>query len=164
VTVVQWLTFGAACGAVVATVLAAILVFTTDSRQARAATRAAQAATDTVEAGRDAARQLEDRSRREEVMRTLRWAAELAVSKDEDQAKLGLAQLSALGESQMLDEAQQLFIDAALEAVVSEPVSEIESAGENRAHVILGGFHGPGTLTASGVALFPRADEEGHDG
>jgi hypothetical protein len=78
---------------------------------------------------RKGATELEKRSRREETMRTLRWAAELAVELDERKAQLGLAQLNALGESDMLDDAEQLFVDAALESVLREPIDELEEAG-----------------------------------
>jgi hypothetical protein len=62
-------------------------------------------------------------------MRNLRWAAELAVSTDERLAE-GVAELNALTESNLLDEDEKLFIDAALESVVQEPVEEIEESGE----------------------------------
>jgi len=75
--------------------------------------------------------ELETRSRREEVMRNLRWAAELAVSDDGNHARLGLAQIKALAESDMLDASQQLFIDAALTAVVKVPAERIEQLGGN---------------------------------
>jgi hypothetical protein len=78
-----------------------------------------------------AATQLEARSKREEVMRDLRWAAELAVSDDEGHARLGVAELRALGESDLLDDSEQLFIDAALNAVVNVPAREIEQLGGN---------------------------------
>jgi hypothetical protein len=74
---------------------------------------------------RKSATELEVRSKREETMRNLRWAAELAVSGDPTQAKLGVSQLVALGDSDLLDDAQQLFIDAALSAVVEDPADEI---------------------------------------
>jgi hypothetical protein len=80
---------------------------------------------------RRGALELEIRSRREEVMRNLRWAAELAVSDEEAHARLGVAELEALGRSDMLDDHQQLFIDAALEAVVRIPAREIEQLGED---------------------------------
>jgi hypothetical protein len=79
--------------------------------------------------------ELETRSRREEVMRNLRWAAELAVSDHVDQARLGLAQLRALDRSNLLTSDQQGFVEAALKAVVKEPASEIEQAG-GTGHVI----------------------------
>ena len=80
---------------------------------------------------RQGATELESRSRREEVMRSLRWAAELAVSDEETHARLGVAELRALGESDLLDDHQQLFIDAALNAVVRIPVAELEQLGDN---------------------------------
>lgn len=77
---------------------------------------------------RRGAEELETRSNREETMRNLRWAAELSVSPDPAKSQLGFSQLRALADSEMLDPAQQLFIDAALAAVVSEPVDEIDEA------------------------------------
>jgi predicted PilT family ATPase len=64
-------------------------------------------------------------------MRNLRWAAELAVSGDPNKARLGVAQLRALNESDLLDSEQQGFIDAALTAVVKESVSDVELARED---------------------------------
>ena len=63
------------------------------------------------------------------MLRNLRWAAELAVSDDEGKAPLGLAELQALADSDLLEAGQKLFIDAALEAVVREPEEELEEAG-----------------------------------
>lgn len=79
---------------------------------------------------RRGATELETRSKREETMRNLRWAAELAVSDDDAKAKLGVSQLNALAMSEMLDDAQLTFVDAALAAVVEEPVEEIEADPE----------------------------------
>ena len=85
--------------------------------------------------GRKSARELEARSRREEMMRTLRWAAELAVADDDAISSLGVAQLVALAESELLDEAQQVFVDAALDAVVDDAVEEVDHA-EREAEVM----------------------------
>jgi len=71
---------------------------------------------------RRAARELEMRARREQLMRTLQWAAELAISDDEARAALGLGELRALADSFLNDPEVQAFVDAALEAVV-EPVA-----------------------------------------
>lgn len=82
---------------------------------------------------RRSARELETRSKREETMRTLRWAAELAASEQENVALLGVAELRALAESDLLDESQKLFIDAALESVIhdaTEEIEDIEAAGD----------------------------------
>lgn len=77
---------------------------------------------------RKGAKELEARSRREEMMRQLRWAAERAVSPDAGEAALGLAQLRALDGSAPEDADVQGAIDAALESVISEPEAEIEEA------------------------------------
>lgn len=79
---------------------------------------------------RRGAKELEKRSRREEVMRTLRWAAELAIDSDPRRARLGVDQLTALGDSDLLDESGQLYVDAALDSVLSDPVDMIEEAGD----------------------------------
>ena len=80
---------------------------------------------------RRGARELEFRSKREEVMRVLRWAAELAVSDDQAHSRLGVAELGALLESELLDEEEKDFVQAALTAVVRVPVEQIEQLGEN---------------------------------
>jgi hypothetical protein len=80
---------------------------------------------------RRGARELEMRSKREEVMRVLRWAAELAVSDDQAHARLGVAQLRTLLTSDLLDEEEKDFVQAALQAVVSPAVHQIEQLGED---------------------------------
>lgn len=80
---------------------------------------------------RRGAKELDRRAGREEVMRNLRWASELAVSVDDRTARLGVAELNALAVSDLLDDAAQGFIDAALDSVVKEPVEELEHAGED---------------------------------
>ena len=83
---------------------------------------------------RRTARETDARSTREELMRNLRWAAELAASEDERKSELGVAQLVALGESDLLDAGDQAFIDAALASVIREPaeeIEEIEAAGDD---------------------------------
>lgn len=67
-----------------------------------------------------AERRLERRARREETMRNLRWAAELAVDDGLRQARLGVAQLIALARSDLLDVEERIFVDAALDLVVAE--------------------------------------------
>jgi hypothetical protein len=86
---------------------------------------------------RKGAVELEARSRREETMRNLRWAAELAVSDDQGKANLGLAELNALGQSALSDQEQQVFIDAALEAVLLEPEEAIEVAERQGVDVVV---------------------------
>lgn len=71
--------------------------------------------------GHRAAQDLEARSKREEVMRNLRWAAELAVSNDAAKARLGIRELEALQVSKLLTTAEQGFIYAALDAAIDVP-------------------------------------------
>jgi hypothetical protein len=69
----------------------------------------------------------EDRTlRREELMRTIRWAAEKAVDGDPRNAELGLAALGALGTSPLLQPEDQAFIDAVTQAVVAPAIKAIE--------------------------------------
>lgn len=74
------------------------------------------------------ARELETRSRREETMRNLRWAAELAVREDERTAILGAMQLIALLESDLLDDREKVFVEAALDAVFEDPETDLSDA------------------------------------
>ena len=76
-------------------------------------------------------RELEFRSKREEVMRILRWAAELAVSDDQAHSRLGVAELGTLLQSELLDEEEKDFVQAALTAVVRVPAEQIEQLGDD---------------------------------
>lgn len=66
------------------------------------------------------------RGRREELMRTIRWAAEKAVDPDPKTAELGVASLRALGSSPLLQPEDQDFIDAVTRAVVAPAVEAVE--------------------------------------
>ncbi|HJQ03495.1 MAG TPA: hypothetical protein VJ851_18000 [Jatrophihabitans sp.] len=79
---------------------------------------------------RRGAKELEKRSRREQVIRTLQWAAELAVGDDDSKAELGIRQLNALAASDLSDDDMQTFIDAALDAVVAGVADEVEEDPE----------------------------------
>ncbi|WP_375431820.1 hypothetical protein [uncultured Friedmanniella sp.] len=111
---------------------------------------------------RRTAKELGSRAKREELMRNLRWAAELAVSKDEDKSELGVAQLTALGESDLLDAGDQVFVDAALASVIREPQEEIdaiEAAGQ--AAEVVADVNDPTGLTpGSASALLLAADRD----
>ena len=74
-----------------------------------------------------AAKANEKRARREELMRQVRWAAELAISGDPRRAQLGVDQLDALERSPLFTEADKVFIDAAMTSVVRPVAAEIES-------------------------------------
>jgi hypothetical protein len=74
---------------------------------------------------RHGAKELDRRATREEVMRNLRWAAELAVGHDADAARLGVAELVALGASDLLDGAAKSFVTAALAVVVRDPAQQL---------------------------------------
>jgi hypothetical protein len=76
---------------------------------------------------RRTAKEVETRSRREQLIKMLQWGAELAVSGDEDKARLGLSQLNAVEESELCDSDVQAFVDAALEAVVGDVADEVDA-------------------------------------
>jgi hypothetical protein len=97
--------------------------------------------------------ELESRSKREEVMRSLRWAAELAVSDDVRQARLGNRELRALQNSRLLSPAEEDFIYAALDAALDVPVHAIEQA-EGDVEVVA-----TTDVSATGEVLLPSEDE-----
>lgn len=84
---------------------------------------------------RAGAKELEQRSRREETLRNLRWASELAVDDDPARADLGVVQLKALLDSDLLDETETVFVDATLNLLVEGPVAALESLGVDSATV-----------------------------
>jgi ribosome assembly protein YihI (activator of Der GTPase) len=80
---------------------------------------------------RKGANELDVWRRREETMRMLRWASELAVSDDDAKARMGVAALAALSGSELLQEEDQQLVDAVLDSVLEEPLEEIEAAGDD---------------------------------
>lgn len=100
--------------------------------------------------------ELESRSKREEVMRNLRWAAELAVSGDVRKARLGNRELKALLASKLLSPTEVDFIYAALDAALDVPVHEIEQAAGEVEIVATT------SVSATGEVLLP-SEEEGKE-
>jgi hypothetical protein len=98
-------------------------------------------------------KELESRSKREEVMRSLRWAAELAVSDDVRKARLGNRELRALQSSRLLSPAEEDLIYAALDAALDVPVHAIEQA-EGDVEVVA-----TTDVSATGEVLLPSEDE-----
>ncbi len=119
---------------------------------------------------RKTARETERRSLREETMRNLRWAAELALDDKPKRALLGFMELQALEVADMLDEEQKVFVTAALDAVVAEPQAEIDEAEQAGVDVVVeiaeGSAAGTTTWvgyaegTAPAVSLSPTVEEE----
>jgi hypothetical protein len=64
-------------------------------------------------------------------MRNLRWAAELAASNDAAKARLGVRQLKALRNSEMLTPTEQAFVYAALEVTIKVPRQAIAQSAED---------------------------------
>lgn len=80
--------------------------------------------------------ELDRRARREESMRTLRWASELAVAGDGRSVRLGIAALDALSVSPWLQSEDQAFVDAVLDALLERGVRVYrEAAGPGRSEV-----------------------------
>ncbi len=81
--------------------------------------------------GRRAARELEARSKREEALRNLRWAAELAITpEDKRRSDLGLDMLYTLRDSKLVDQDGAQLVNTALLAALSGPMVPIESIEE----------------------------------
>lgn len=74
------------------------------------------------------AQEQEIEAKRQEVMTTLRWAAELAVSNDVRKARLGIQELKALQNSPLIGAIEGEFIIAALDAALEVPVLAIQQA------------------------------------
>ncbi|HET6562439.1 MAG TPA: hypothetical protein VFG72_11230 [Marmoricola sp.] len=123
---VPWITLVAAVIAAVVGIIGALLQRRTGRETSRAAARSADAAEESAYAATVSAEAADQRAKREEVMRIMRWAAELAISEDMGRAELGVAQLTALYDSPLLDEELLPQVDAALRAVVSSSADEIE--------------------------------------
>ena len=93
-------------------------------------------------------KETESRSRREQVMTTLQWAAEMAVSDDTARAALGVAQLNTLAQSNLNDEDVQKSVDSALESVVGDVADEIEKTEAEGEAVAVIRLVGPAQRTA----------------
>ncbi|MDN5919269.1 MAG: hypothetical protein L0I76_29940 [Pseudonocardia sp.] len=75
--------------------------------------------------GRLGAVELDRWRRREETMRMLRWASESAADEENTTlAGVGLAALEALGDSELLQAEDQVFIDKVLDAVLDPAISQ----------------------------------------
>jgi hypothetical protein len=71
--------------------------------------------------------ELDQWRRREEAMRMLRWAAELAVSDDERTADLGIATLEALRFIELLQPADDDLVDAVTEVVTGATLDRLDA-------------------------------------
>jgi hypothetical protein len=111
---------------------------------------------------RRGARELETRSRREQLMETLQWAAELAISDDEAKARLGLLELHALSDSELSNPEIQTFVDAALEAVVAGVADEVEDHPDAEIEPQENARDSGITVTAGGATTRPAPIESGH--
>lgn len=64
-------------------------------------------------------------------MRTMRWAAELSMRDDDRLAKLGVSELDALLDSDLLEESEKAFVEAALDAVYDDVETELGQLGDD---------------------------------
>lgn len=115
--------------------------------------------------GRRGAHELEIRSRREEDMRTLRWAAELATSADDRIANLGVAELTALLGSHTIDDPEKQYVEAALDAVYDYPEDDIDAIGSDTEAIERRPIDDPARPggSVSGVRLTRDGDGGGED-
>lgn len=74
--------------------------------------------------------ELDRRAKREESMRTLRWAGELALAEDGGRARVGVAALDALSASPWLQAEDQAFIDAVLMALITTGAPNYPESGD----------------------------------
>jgi len=121
VTTPLWALLLIGIGSPLLTSLAAVLAVVYTRKSAR----------ESVAADTLAASELEQRSRREELGRNIRWAAERAASTEESAARMGIAELDALGASSLMDEDGQALIDAALASIVNPDAEEYLGRGGN---------------------------------
>lgn len=77
---------------------------------------------------RRGANELDVWRRREETMRLLRWASELAASDDQPKARMGVAALAALSTSELLQAPDQDLVDAVIDSLIEAPVDELEQS------------------------------------
>lgn len=77
---------------------------------------------------RRGAHELDRRATREEAMRMLRWASELAASDDSGRATLRIAALDALSSSPWLHDEDQKLIDAVLDSLLVEDAQAYREA------------------------------------
>lgn len=80
---------------------------------------------------RKGATELDVWRRREETMRMLRWASEQASSTEDPKARMGLAALDALSDSELLQAPDQALVDAVIDSLLEEPLEEIEALGDD---------------------------------
>ena len=107
--------------------------------------------------------ELERRSKREEAMRILRWAAELGVAPEEAKARLGRAQLETLLDADILDEGERNFVQTALEATLVRRVEKIEQAGEDARAIMITDADAAAATEASEVSSEEEARREAEE-
>ncbi|WP_446664987.1 hypothetical protein [Flexivirga sp. B27] len=112
---------------------------------------------------RRSANELEARSKREETMRILRWAAELAVSADNRIASLGVAELATLLDSDLLDDGEKSFVEAALDSVYEDPEAAIDALGQDAEVIQLSATDDSDLSGASGSGVSLATEESGGD-
>lgn len=78
---------------------------------------------------RSAAKDLDKWRRREETMRMLRWAVEKAVDREERIAEVGIATLSAMWDSELLQSEDSGLLAAVTDAVLGDTLDEVTALG-----------------------------------
>jgi len=158
-----WIAAGAAVVGVVSTATVGIVGYVISRKTNRETIAGAKISTDeTVAASqmtsRAAIEELEARSKREEALRNLRWAAELAITPDDKRrSDLGLHMLETLRASKLVDTDGVQLVDAALRAALSVPAMPIESIKESGEELRV--VEDPDPMVAR-VADVPSEEEE----
>jgi hypothetical protein len=83
-----------------------------------------------VRGSRRASAELDRWRRREETMRLMRWAAELAVDGDDRRASVGIAALDALQGSELLQDEDLDLVEAVAQSLLEETVAEYDQDAE----------------------------------
>lgn len=98
--------------------------------------------------------------RREETMRPLRWAAEHAVSADAGRARLGVAALTALRCSELVQPADEALVETVTDVVLRTNAGSLQGpAAEMGVDVVLlPGGTGYETLSSDGVGSGPERE------
>jgi len=83
-----------------------------------------------VRGNRRASLELDRWRRREETMRLLRWAVELALDSDERRAGVGIAALDALQESELLQDEDLDLVETVAQSLVDETEAQYDHDAE----------------------------------
>jgi hypothetical protein len=108
---------------------------------------------------RTSAEELDRRGKREETMRTLRWSAERAISKDDGESRMGIAALSSIGRSPWLETEDQDLIDSVIASLTASAVQAYHELDEPEVYATAVGFPSREEDEAAGIVWAEVVDE-----